>query len=299
MGYHSGKFGVINNVPAMISWSIEDDSDTKEAVNSQTYSMPMQLPGVNHWSGSIEQNGANPVAGLMPGAIFAFQGYTAPDNDTASGTGSIYSGNIMVERMTLALNWETGDVEKISYEFQGALGLTFATGQAALTDVTTPNYYGTKQLPTPQVAVANAAGSWIPGSFVAWPNVSQLSISISNEVQSVVNSSTGGNTDKKAGPWKMEVTATEQEILRALFEKDNILHLKVFTKPDSSQFWDIKWLHVKNFTGIQISRESGAIITRNVSLPFQAYDNEATPILGAITLPGAGSDWWPSVAGGA
>lgn len=296
MGYHSGKFAVINNVPAMISWGIEDDSDTKEAVNSQTYSMPIQLPGVNHWSGSIEQNGANPVAGLMPGSVFAFQGYTAPDNDTAGGTGSIYSGNIMVERMTMALNWETGEIEKLSYEFQGVLGLTFATGQAALTDISTPTYYGTKSLPKPKIAVQVGTGA--PGALADWPYVTQLSLTISNEIQSVVNASTGGNTDRKAGPWKLEVSATEQEILRALFDKDNKLHLQIFTKPDASQYWDIKWLHVKSLTGIQMNRETGAIISRNVGLPFSAYDGESTPVLGAITLPGAGGDWWPSVAGG-
>lgn len=297
MGVHGGRFGVVNNVPAMINWSIEDDSDTKEVINSQTYAMPSQLPGINHWSGSIEQNGANPVAGLMPGTIFAFQGYTNPDNDTAGGTGSIYSGNIMVERMTLALNWETGDVEKISYEFQGALGLTLQTGQTALTDVTTPNYYGTKQLPQPKIAVASGTGA--PGSLTNWPYVTQLSLTLSNEIQPVVNASTGGLTDRKAGPWKLEVSATEQEILRSLFDKDNVLHLQIYTKPDASQFWDIKWLHVKNFTGIQVNRETGAIISRNVALPFRAWDAETTPILGAITLPGAGSDWWPSIAGGA
>jgi len=300
MGYHSGRFAVINNVPAMISWDIEDDSDTKEVINSQTFAMPTQLPGVNHWSGSIEQNGAEPVAGLMPGSVFAFTGYTAPDNDTAGGTGSIYSGNIMVERMSLALNWETGDVEKISYEFQGVLGLTFASGQAAIFDTSTPNYYGSKSLPQPKITVANATSSWVPGALTNWPYVTQLTLTISNEIQAVVNASTGGLTDRKAGPWKLEISVVEQEILRSLFDRDNILELQIPTKPDFSRYWDIKWLHVKNFTNIQFNRETGAITSRNISLPFRAWDNEATPVLGKIVLPpGTGTDWWPSNAGGA
>lgn len=299
MGVHSGKFAVVNNVGAVVSWSIEDDSDTKEVINSQTYGMTHQLDGVNHWSGSIEQNGANPVAGLMPGKIFAFSGYTAPDNDTANGTGSIYSGNIMVERMTLTLNWETGDVEKIAYEFQGVLGLSFATGQAAPVDSTVPNYYGCKSLPQPKITVANSAGSWVPGALTNWPYITQLTLTLSNEVQPVVNASTGGLTDRKAGPWKLEVAVTEQEVLRSLYEKDNILGLQIPVDPTFTDYWYIKWLHVKNFTGQTFNRETGAIITRNTSLLFQAYDKEASPVLGSITLPGGGSDWWPLIGGGA
>lgn len=300
MGYHSGKYAVVNGVGAVVQWGIEDDSDTKEVINSQTYAMPMQLDGVNHWSGSIEQDGANPVAGLMPGKIFAFTGYTAPDNDTAGGTGSIYSGNIMVERMTLTFNWETGDVEKISYEFQGALGLSFASGQAAIFDTSTPTYYGTKSLPQPKITVANAGGTWIPGALTNWPYVTQLTMTLSNEVQPVVNASTGGLTDRKAGPWKLEVSVTEQEVLRSLYEKDNILSLQIPVDPTFTNYWSIKWLHVKNFTGISANRETGAIITRNTNLLFQAFDKQIPPILGAINLPGSpGVDWWPSVAGGA
>lgn len=298
MSYHSGKFAVVHNVPALVSWSIEDDSDTKEVINSQTYGITHQLDGVDHWSGSIEQNGSTPVAGLMPGLVYAFQGYTAPDNDTAGGTGSIYSGNIMVERMTLTYNWETGDVEKIGYEFQGVLGLSFATGQVALTDTSTPTYYGCKSLPKPKITVATSGGSWIPGSLTDWPYITQLTMTISNEIQPIVNASTAGQTDRKAGPWKLEVAVTEQEVLRSLFERNNILGLQIPVDPSFTNYWYIKWLHVKNFTGIQFNRETGAIISRNISLPFQAYDREASPVLGSITLPGAGSDWWPAIGGG-
>lgn len=300
MSYHSGKFAVVNGVGAVVSWGIEDDSDTKEVINSQTYAMPMQLDGVNHWSGSIEQDGANPVAGLMPGKTFAFEGYTAPDNDTAGGTGSIYSGNIMVERMTLTLNWETGDIEKIGYEFQGALGLTYASGQAAIFDTSTPTYYGCKSLPKPKITVATSAGSWIPGALTDWPYITQLTLTLSNEIQPVVNASTGGLTDRKAGPWKLEVSVTEQEVLRSLYEKDNILGLQIPVDPSFTNYWYIKWLHVKNFTGQTFNRETGAIISRSVSLPFQAFNKETTPVLGSINLPGSpGVDWWPAIAGGA
>lgn len=289
MGVHSGKFGVVANVPAMISWGIEDDEDIKEYINSQTRGMAGQLPGIDSWTGSIEQNGCNPVAGLMPGKSFAFQGYTNPDNDTAGGTGSIYSGNIFVERMSLSWNWATGDIEKTSYEFQGSGPLIFASGQGALSDLSVPTYYGSKQLPKPSIQVNQTGG------FIDWENLAQITITLSNELQPYVNSSTAGNTYRLPGAWKMEIAAVEQEVLRSLFQKGNVLDIKIPTNKDFSQFWWIQWGKVKNFTGIQVNRESGAIITRNVSIVHSAYDEEATPTLGKIILPD-GTTWWP-VAG--
>lgn len=291
MGYHSGKFGVVNNVPAMISWNISDDEDLKEYINSQTRGMAGQLPGISNWTGSIEQNGVNPVAGLMPGSLFAFQGYTAPDNDTAGGSGTILSGNIMVERMSMAWNWAGGDIEKTSYEFQGSGPLAVNSGQPAISDTSTPTYYGSKQLPQPTIQVNGTGG------FINWPYITQLTITLSNEIQPVVNASTGGNTVRVAGPWKLEISASEQEVLRSLFQKENILEIKVPVDPTFINFWDIKFGVVKNFTNIEVNRETGAIISRSVQIIHSAYDfplnNPAN--LGSITLPGAGSAWWPVV----
>lgn len=306
MSYHSGKLAVVGSVPAVLSWSIDDDSDTKEYVNSQTYLARGQLPGITHWSGSIEQNGSSPVSGLMPGLVYAFQGYEAPDNDTASGNGTIYSGNIMVERMTLTYNWETGEIEKLAYEFQGKLGLTFSTGQAALSDVSTPTYYGCKSLPQPKIQVfepptdLSLPGPGNSSGLVNWPYVTQLTLTISCEIQAVVNASTNGMTDRIAGPFSIEMSVTEQEVLKPLFDKDYIMEMQIPTKPDFSAYWDLKWLHVKNFTGIQANRETGAIISRNVNLLHTAYDYSSPPVLGKIILPpGTGNDWWPSIGGGA
>lgn len=305
MGYHSGKFATVNNVGALVSWSIDEDSDTKEYINSQTYGMAGQLPGITHWSGSLEVNGAIPIAGLMPGKMFAFTGYEAPDNDTANGTGTVYSGNIYIERVALSLNWESGDIEKMSYEFQGALGLSFLTGQTAPVDSTVPTYYGCKSLPAPKIqtyappANLSLPGPGPSGSLVNWPYITQLNLTISSELQTIVNASTGGATDRRPGPWKMEISVTEQEVLKPLFDKDYLLRLQIPVTPDFSEFWDIKWLHVKNFSGIQANRESGAIISRNISLLHTAYDyTSPSPVLGSIIPPGFTPDWWPTVGGG-
>lgn len=283
MAIVGGRWGVVNGQKFVSSWQVDDQSDTKETVNSVTKAGKHRLPGINSWTGSFESNGAIPVN--MPGDMISFEGYLGPDNNTVGSTGVTYSGQAMIERVSITWNWATGDILKTSTEFQGHLGLTYADGQAAIFDTSSINYYGSKQIPTPTVQINNAGG------FVNWPNLAQLTLTISNEVQSYVNSSTGGNTGRLAGVFDLDITATEQEVLRSLFQKDDILELKLPVDPTFTNFWFIQYGHVKNFTNIRADRETGAIITQNVEIPWSAFDAESN--LGSIKLPGAGSNWWP------
>lgn len=285
MSIVSGRWGVVNGQKFVQAWQVDDNSDTKETVNSVTKAGKHRLPGINSWTGSFESNGAIPVN--MPGDLISFTGYIGPDNNVVGSTGVTASGQAMIERISITWNWATGDVLKTSTEFQGHLGLTYADGQAAIFDTSSINYYGSKQIPTPTVQVNNTGG------FVNWPNLTQLTLTISNEIQPYVNSSTGGWIGRLAGIWDLDITATEQEVLRSLFQKDDILELKLPVDTTFTNFWDIKWGHVKSFTNIRVDRETGTIITQNVDIPWSAFDNESPPVIGSIILPGAGSAWWP------
>ena len=287
MGVHSGRWAVVNGASSVSAWQVNDTTDMKEAVASNTKAGKKRLPGPKSWTGSYEQFGGIPASSMMPGSMISFSGYEAPDNDTVGGTGVTLSGQAMIERLSVTWNWGTGDVLKMASEFLGHLGLSYADGQAAIFDSAVPNFPSTKQLPTPTVQVNNAGG------YVNWPNLTTLTLTISNEVQSYVNSSTGGLTGRLAGIFDAEVSATEQEVLRSLFDLDNIIEFKLPVDATFTNFWIIRFGKVKEFTNIRMDRETGAIISRNVTIPWTAYDDENPEVVGQIRLPGQVTDWWP------
>jgi len=281
MSVHSGKFATVNGEPTVGAWSINDDSDTKAYRASNTKGGTDRRPGITSWSGSFERFSGLPI--VMPGTSFSFLGYEAPDSDVSGGTGQTYSGTALVDSIALTWNWQGGDLLKLVTNFSGHLALITAAAQAAVADNTASDARGIVEVTPPTVQVNGAGGQ------VAWPNVAQISLTISAANQPYVNSSTAGGTGRKPGNIDWTLTATEQEVLRTLFNKGDIVDLKLFI--DATTFWILKFGLVKGFTNIRHDRDTGAIISRNVQIDMKAFD--AAGVVGQIRLPGASSDFWP------
>lgn len=280
MGVHSGKFGVVNGQGNVVNWQVTDTADTQKFIASNTRGGTMRRPGIQSWSGSFEQQTGSPV--LFPGQFFAFAGYVAPDNDTLNGTGEVYSGQAIVDELEMEWDWAGGGLIKTTLNFSGHLVLTPMSGQAALVDNSVIDAPSVLTAGSPLVGVNGAA-------LVAWPNLTQATLTLSAENQSYVNSSTGGWTGRKAGNIDWSLQATEQEVLRTLFQKFDQLELELFV--DAVNYWHLKWGQVKDFTNIRVDRE-GAIIARTVNVEMQGFD-KTSGTAGLITAPGAGANFWP------
>jgi hypothetical protein len=82
----------------------------------------------------------------------------------------------------------------------------------------------------------------------------------------------------------------EQETTRGTPNLNAQIELKMF---DSlAAFWSLKWGIVKEFTGITVDRETGAIIQRTCNIEWMGFD--AAGVAGEIKLPAAGSTFWPA-----
>src|SRR6185437_15471936 len=266
MAVHSGKFGVVNNQSTVRNWSINDSQTLAKGVASNTAFGPFRRRGVEEWTGSFAQYGKQPT--VMPGDSFTFQGYTAPDND-AYGAGIEYSGTAIVRQLVVNWNFEGGEMINMAIDFDGHLNLTSqGVSGAVYLDVSTPTI--------PPIALGSLSYATVSPwtSFTTWSDVASATLTITNEVQEYVNSSTivaaaGVNhlwKGRKSGNMDCTLSVVEQNLNRSRFNKGDDIAVRLYV--DATTFWELKWAQVKDFTGIQVDRETAKILQQTVNTEF-------------------------------
>lgn len=279
MGVHGGKFGVVNGQSTVRDWSVNDIQTPAVARASNTKNAPVRKQGVHDWSGSFNAFGAIPV--VMPGESFSFSGYTAPDNDV-SGNGEVGAGTALVDSVVITWNWGSSEIVGYVVNFSGHLALTWSSSSHSdLSTPDTPPVCGTKVQVDPG------------GGYVDLPNLTQAVLTLSATNPTYVNSSTivGGVcwTGRKAGPidWTLALTQQDTQRVSGPFSIGDDLKFKIFS--DATNFWDLWWGHIRDFTGLQVNRETGAVIQRTVNVDWNSYNGG----YGRVRKPAAGVDWWP------
>lgn len=281
MGLHSGKHGVVNGISTVGQWSISETQAPARGIASNTKFGPVRKHGVRSWNGSFNAFGATPS--VLPGESFSFLGYGAPANDV-SGNGFRYSGGALVSGVTINWNWSNGEMINHTVNFDGNLELAKAVG-AAIIDVSAidmPEVCGTKI----EIEVNGTGG------FSELENLVSATLNITCALQSYANSSTHINgkcwTGQKAGPidWSLAITQQNDGGDNA-FDIGDELALRLYV--NDTAYWLLKFGHVRDFSGITVDRQSGAIIQRTINIDMNAYYNNT---YGTITLPDT-SVWWP------
>lgn len=278
----SGKFGVVNSYSTVRNWSINDVVSPQRFIGSNTKRGTGRRKGVRSWTGSFSAYGAVPTA--LPGSSFTFTGYTGPTNGI-SGAGVTYSGTAFVDSVAVTWNWGSGSILSHVVNFSGHLALT--KGSASTTDVTDPD--------VPVVCGAKITYNEVIETVdtdVEWQNLVQATLTMSTPSIPYVNSSTIASgvcwTGRTGGilDWTLAVTEQNEDRL-AILEIGEMLDLKLWA--DDTDYYRLKWGMVEGYSGLNVDRETGAIISRTVNLGMNGYNGTE----GQVTLPGAGSNLWP------
>lgn len=281
MGVHSGRFGTVDNVKTVRDWNINDSGTLAEAVASNTAFAKARRPAIEDWTGGFKYYGSLPP--VMPGELFPFVGYMAPDND-AGGAGQRYSGNAIASQLIANWNWQNGEILNQQIDFGGHLALASASGAVVL-DEEDPDL--------PIVGGTKIEFSLNDADWEEWTNLLQATFTLTNALQTYVNSSTyvGGRswTGRKPGNLDWTLAVVEQDVIRSRFNKGDQVALRLYVSGED--FWLLKWGIVKEFTGITVNRETGAIIQQTVNIEMNGVNIDDAS-LGTITLPDE-SEWWP------
>ena len=286
-GPYGGKRAVVNGMSTVRDWSINDAHDIKKYVASNTHFGQGSRPGVQSWDGSFQHYGHTPV--VMPGDLFSFLGYFGN-----GGPGPRYAGDAMCEQVVVNWNWGSGDILNTQVQFKGHLDLDEQGGDGGQPlDQSVPT--------VPMVPCTKIEYSIDGGAFEEWDNLVSAALTLTCALQSYVNSSTvvtvGGNcrlwTGQVAGPIAWSLAVTEQDVQRDLFIKGQSVDWKLYVT--DVLFWRLRWGMVRDFTGLQASAETGAIIQQTCNVDMDGFDPTAgsyAASTGYIKKPD-GTTWWP------
>lgn len=278
MGVHSGRFAVIDGRGTAENWSLNLISTPQPYVASNTAGGRGRIAGIKDWNGAFQQRVGYPVS--MPGDVFTFKGYGAPDDDVLGSDGAMYSGSAIIDQIQLTWNWETNEPIMCVSNFSGNGALTETSD--VLSDATSPAVQGPTGLRFTLGADEDAGSD---DDLCT----SQATITITADNQPYVNACTGGWTKRKAGPidWNGQLQLHNDSGLALPFEQGDDIELWAYVT--ETTYWIFKWAHIEGFTNI-VANRSGEIIGMTVPLSMNGFVSSAA---GQIRKPGAGSDWWP------
>lgn len=283
MGVHSGKFGVVNGENTVRNWSISDEQTLQSYVASNTQFGTGRQPGVESWNGSFQKYGFVPAT--MPGSLFSFVGYEAPDDDV-SGNGMRYSGQAMVSQLQVNWNWGGGEIINSQIDFAGHLALTAATG-AEISDAVFPV--------VPPVTVTKIEYSTNDSDYTELDCLVSAQWTLTSALQAYVNSCTIVSsrlwTGQKSGPIDWTLSITQQDNARPLAKGDRV-SLRLYVT--ATTYFLLKWARLQNITGITVDRETGAIIGQTLNFGMDGFNTDSSAV-GQIVLPDL-SVWWPTPA---
>lgn len=275
---HSGEYAAIDGQAGVRKWNIAKTLPLNESKHSGTRGGTQRKAGVSAWVGGWTSEGGEP--GVIPGQSYSFSGYTAPDSDVEGGTGTTYSGTVIISSVTLTLDQATNQILSHDVSFEGHLLLTEAAGGAAIIDSVVS--IATSALET---KIQFGIG---PTELENWTTAT---LTLTSQITSYVNSSTAGATGRRATSnldWTLSVTI--EDTATALVEGSQIEDVEVFI--NATEFWSFSHARVGAYSGITCDRESRAIISQVLNLAMDTHD-ETTGILGAIVAPDLTQIWPP------
>jgi len=282
MPAHSGKFGAINNIGSVRTWTINESMTPAVAVVSNSRFGRIRRGGVKSWNGNYTQLLAQPS--ILPGTVAAFSGYTAPVNQTWGGNGIIYYGDILVSQAQINWNWENGEMINSSISFEGHLAL----------DNKADDWHYDSTIPAPETLCGTKVEYSVNGSdYTEIENLSQAQLILTCDVQNYVNSSTDCWTGRRAGPYDWTVALTQQETVRATgIDIGDEIYLRMYT--NDTEYWLLQWGLVRDFSNIQVNIETGAIISRTINIDMNATDGSS---IGTVLAPDGITQWWGQAVG--
>lgn len=282
MGVISGSNMVIDGQSTMGSWSIDHTADVQAIIASNTFGAPKRIIGNYNWTGSVEGWGHTPA--VLPGDSFTFKGSI----DESLGA----SGAAIVDSTSITINVESGEVIKFSTSFSSNGLLTLGAAVVAA-DTDCPTAF------TPIGVTVEYDDLDNPSvSYTTLANVKTITINLTADNQSYIDTSTAGQTQRLAGNIDCTVDIdvnVEDTGLASLPEVNTATRLKITLDGVATpyQFDYIRWASVG---GITVSRETAGVLSATLNGQFsgveEVTDATDTCSVGEITLPDRA--YWPS-----
>lgn len=281
----NGAKGAIDGVPCIRNWSLNDLAETKEFACSATQGRRGRRAGIEDFNGSFEQYGGTPT--LMPGECFTFEGFTGPDAvdcGPSSGDGNIYTGEAIIDQVAITWNWEASEEIMIASSFSGNGPLTIENGE--ILDEETPII-----LPTTGSKGFFISSDGSVGNEAELCGIKSATLTFTADNTTYANSCTDGQRERNPGigDWSLalNVDGDDRSNLQNIQKNSSyIFHLYI----DSTQYFQLKWGIVNDFSNLVVDVETRAIIGHTVNILENSIS--LAGVVGTILLPD-GTTYFP------
>lgn len=291
MSVMSGKWGVVNVSAAAVStvrnWRLSTSSEPKTFIASNTKGGTGRRPAVLDWSGNYQQYAKIPT--VMPGSGGLFAGYVGPTNGTPGTAGPIMSGTFICENIQVVINWGGAELITITTNFLGNDILTRSEGVVAF-DTSIPSVFPSG---LGKFEIAKAIATPVYSAICSTQATLNILAQMLPYSDSCTYDATKGMMIRKrvsgAIDWNLSVVCDDiASFVSPPVVVGDLVLVKLWV--DTTNFWDLKYGIVENVSDFTVDRETGALISYTLNISMCA-DNGT--IMGSITLPGAGTPWWP------
>ena len=275
---HTGQFGTVNGHSYINTWNIQRTRALQTSKNSSGRGGTHRKCGVGSWQGGWNADGGAPT--VFPGQQFAFAGYSAPDDDVEGSAGIVYSGQAVCNQLVITIDKSTDAIVSHAVSFLGHLGLTEASGAAAL------------DAGTSMVECSTPTKIEYGSTPVALADWTTATLTITANVASYVNSETAGETGRKKTSdidWTMAINVERTD--SPLAEGSQLEELKVYV--NATEFWHLNYARVQEYGGFTVDRSSNAILAQTLTLAMDAK-KASDGSLGSILAPDTTQVWPPT-----
>lgn len=265
----SGKFAAVKDVTDLLNWEVSEESTPVESITSATQGGRRRSSGVLSASGSYNRKSGHP--GIKPFEVLAFEGYTAPDNETYGTTGIIVTGNIYAATITVNMNWAGNEDVNSSVDFQFDQAMTIGAGI-----VLDPGPPLESSICPCKIEYGDE------GAEVEIEHIASATLTFTIDMLEYINSSTDCQTGRKPGPidWNLEIVL--QDNSRPVpIQSDERLKIWI----NATQYYILEFGHLQSYTTLSSNPSTGEIITQSMSWVMQAHKQSDYATLGAIYWP--------------
>ena len=264
----SGRYGAVDGISQLQNWNLDVQMTDNAQANSFTRAAKTRDANVQDWTGGATYLGSTFPA--MSG--FVFTGYTAPANGVYGGVGKIYTGHALWNSVSINGDASSGGRVNTQVQFGGDGALTVANG--TVTDTIAP----VKLMAHNCVVKFN-------NQILRWK---VFSLNITNEVQQLVDSGTGGWNARYEGILDFTGSVTQASDVN-ITPNGTVGKLEVTC--GELLIFSADYVIVTSFGGMTVDPSSGAIIEATTNFGLVAHDGA---ILGKVCLHG--TQIWPPQA---
>ena len=288
-GPRSGKHAAALGITNLRNWTLNRINALETRYHSATRGGPARQDGVNDWNGTVESFGGFPD--FFPGDyITGLSLFEGPDDSVYGHTGVTWTGNAIVDYITINWNFQPNQSLNWSAGFSAHGAIVDGTGVVDDVSDDCPDRICDLHIDHLDPCIPEVA-------YTEWLNVESAILTIRAANVPYVNSTTACETFRRSGNIDFTFDITDQEDYTIV---DLLADLSLRAYITASAYWELNYAKLQNFSNIRADRETGAIKNKTNNFVMNGFlcctPGSGASTIGSIIDPDGVTQWPIAIA---